>query len=211
MPTNSQRQVAANIDALLRMRAWSQVDLAAATGIAQSTISRKLRSLSDWSLTDLDRLSAALGVTVPELTGALPPAATWDARNRPASLPIGRGPRFLVNPVLEYDGVSPGRVTVPYRRFFRALALALLAALVRPAADPYRVAFPHTTPVLDPQDRALREPLTPPVTFMSVAAAYRTGVTLPRRLPTHTQRVAYCRPGLAAMPRRHHVQHRCGL
>lgn len=122
MAANTSRQIAANINALLGLAGWSQVQLAAATGIAQATISRKLRSLADWSISDLDRIADALSVTVAELVGTIPPAEEWDRRRRPAPVPAAPGPRFLLMPDAHADGLAfvrplatPTDLTVTYR------------------------------------------------------------------------------------------------
>ncbi|WP_300682549.1 helix-turn-helix transcriptional regulator [Nocardioides sp.] len=101
MGNNTHRQIAANINALLGLADWKKSHLSRATGITEATISRKMRGMADWSITDLDKIADVLNVTTVELIGTPPTATEWDRRR--TAVPAAPGPRFLLSPTGHFD------------------------------------------------------------------------------------------------------------
>ncbi|WP_366914090.1 helix-turn-helix transcriptional regulator [Nocardioides sp.] len=86
----------------------TQRDICRAVGIADSTLSQKMKGKADWAIRDLEAVSRVLHVSVPELVGTLPDRSEWE-RRRPATEPVlaAPGPRFLLGPDLDRDASNP--------------------------------------------------------------------------------------------------------
>ena len=74
-------QICENIATMLFRARMSQRDLSRVTGLSQTTVSHKLRGRNSWTINDLERIGAALSVSVPELVGDLPDRETWEIRH----------------------------------------------------------------------------------------------------------------------------------
>ncbi len=73
------QRVSENVTTMLFRLGWKQKDLAQAMGTTGATISRKLKNLTEWSLTDIELMAPIMTVEVSELLGDLPPFDVWRA------------------------------------------------------------------------------------------------------------------------------------
>ncbi|MFT4288683.1 hypothetical protein [Nocardioides sp.] len=72
--------ISENVATLLWRASMSQRNLSATTGLAQATITAKMRGDSTWTVLDLERIGEVLYVTVQELVGSLPEREEWEQR-----------------------------------------------------------------------------------------------------------------------------------
>ena len=72
--------IAEHINTLMHRARVSGRQVAAATGISQPTISRKLRG-GAWSISEVVALCGYFGVTLDEMTTGLPTRDEWEARD----------------------------------------------------------------------------------------------------------------------------------
>ena len=73
MEKKARSVLAQKLRVLRMMRAWSQEDLAAASGLHRTYISLVERTESNISLDNLEKLANAFGIRVPELLGTPDP------------------------------------------------------------------------------------------------------------------------------------------
>lgn len=70
--------VSANVRYLMATRGVTQMQLGAAMNLSQTAISKRLRGVTPWDTTDLDKLAHIFGVAAPHLT-AKGPHPDWSA------------------------------------------------------------------------------------------------------------------------------------
>jgi transcriptional regulator with XRE-family HTH domain len=63
----TQERLRASVRAITAAFDDTQTDLAAALGVSQNTVSKKIRGFSRWTLTDVETLAKHYGVTVDQL------------------------------------------------------------------------------------------------------------------------------------------------
>lgn len=73
--------IAQNVQRLMVTRGVTQVKLAAAMELSQTSISKRLRGIIPWDATDMDKLRRIFGVSAAELVSELP---RLDSNQQPA-------------------------------------------------------------------------------------------------------------------------------
>ena len=78
-PSDLSRQVRENITMLLFRMNWRQNDLARATGMTKSKISRKMAGDAEWTVPEIEAIARALGVLPGEMLGEIPEYNEWSS------------------------------------------------------------------------------------------------------------------------------------
>lgn len=222
--TPTAAQIAENIATLRQRAGLTQRDICRAVGMADSTLSHKMKGKADWAVRDLEAVARTLHVTVSELVGEVPSREEWQRRLEPTDTPapVGGGPRFLVAPETHFDrlraSLSPDFGLTPL--FVIGTLIRLIApwldrfvernseSAVETATDADDLALPDTPTGLDFELPRLGNRSTRPIRPRSRTTTHRPGVPLASRLARNPHGYADLGPRAATVTRRRHVQHR---
>ena len=124
------RQVSENIALTMHRARIKERQLAAAVGISQATLNRRVRGEQPWMLWEVQAIADFLSLTLQEITTDLPSYEEWRARRdsnpKPSVLEFGRpNLRLIVNTGLTANRIpgGPRPIPVPGARPGRLLAV----------------------------------------------------------------------------------------